>query len=127
MARTRLPIKLSVDGEVVDAVTESVSAGAYVLVLSTTVPERWLPVDVHSTYVGHRDGETRVTHLALLPGVPGGRLTSELRPAASLPVGGEDRGACLYDHLQQLVAALRELGHAPSVAVGDDAVAVVSR
>lgn len=127
MKRAPLGVELTVDGDAVDAVTECASVGAYVLVLSTAVAERELPVDLHSTYVGHRDGETLATHLALLPGVSGGRLVSVRRPAAALPVGEDDRSRCLYDHLQQLLALLEELGLSAAVRVGDDAVAVVSR
>lgn len=93
--------RLTVDGRPLDCTTGLAYAGAYQLTLSTVVPA--LAVELHSSYLGHPDGETAVSHLQLRPGEPPATV-AELEPGRSLPVR-EGRRLCLYDHL----AALREL------------------
>jgi hypothetical protein len=103
--------RLTVDGRPLDCSTGLAYAGAYQLTLSTVVPA--LAVELHSSYLGHPDGETAVSHLQLRPGEPPATV-AELEPGRSLPVR-EGRRLCLYDHL----AVLREL-------VADEAGARVS-
>jgi hypothetical protein len=103
--------RLTVDGRPLDCTTGLAYAGAYQLTLSTVVPA--LAVELHSSYLGHPDGETAVSHLQLRPGEPPATV-AELEPGRSLPVR-EGRRLCLYDHL----AVLREL-------VADEAGARVS-
>lgn len=127
LLHSRLPLVLTINGRVADAATECVSVGGYVLVLSTAIAERDAPFDLHSTYVGHRDGETAVTHLELRPGVSGGTLECSRQHRAALSVGADDRSACLHDHLQRLLDVLQGAGLTATVQLDDAAVATLRR
>jgi hypothetical protein len=112
MEHLRLPdSRLAVDGRQRGCSTRLGYAGAYQLTIWTIVPE--LAAELHSSYLGHPDGDTLVAHLELRPGEPPRTVTAE-HPGAGLPVR-EVRRLCLYDHL----AVLREL-------VADEAGAQVS-
>ena len=119
----RLPdARLSVDGRRLPCTTELAYFGAYQLTIWTVVPE--LAVELHSSYLGHPDGESAVAHLQLQPGEAPATVT-EHRPGGVLPVR-EHRRLCLYDHL----AALRQLvtdaaGATATVDVPDQALALV--
>ena len=121
--RISLPApSLTVDGRPLDCTTDLSYAGAYQLTLSTVVPE--LAVELHSSYLGHPDGETAVSHLRLRPG-DSPATVAELEPGGSLPVR-EARRLCLYDHL----AVLRDLvadeaGAQVGVEVGERALDLV--
>jgi hypothetical protein len=96
--------------------------GAYQLTIWTIVPE--LAAEIHSSYLGHPDGNTAIAHLRLRPAEPPVILVGE-RGGAELPVR-EGRRLCLYDHL----AALRELasdatGLAATVEVADQTLELV--
>ena len=123
MEHVRLPDpRLAVDGRPLACTTRLAYAGAYQLTIWTVVPE--LAAGLHSSYLGHPDGETGVTHLRLQPGNTPATET-ELQPGRAMPVR-ETRRLCLYDHL----AALRELvadaaGGCVTVEVGDQAVELV--
>jgi hypothetical protein len=100
--RLRLPDpRLAVDGERFACETHLAYGGAYQLTVWSIVPK--LAVELHSTYLGHPDGQTAVAHLQLQPDEPP-RTVTALQPGHELPVR-EARRLCLYDHL----AALREL------------------
>jgi hypothetical protein len=92
---------LAVAGRRVACSTRLAYGGAYQLTIWTIVPE--LAAELHSSYLGHPDGDTAIAHLQLRPGEPPVTLAGE-RGGAELPVR-EGRRLCLYDHL----AALREL------------------
>jgi hypothetical protein len=92
---------LTIDGRPLGCTTSLSYAGAYQLTLSTVVPE--LALELHSSYLGHPDGETAVSHLQLRPGTAPA-TAADLQPGPSMPVR-EARRLCLYDHL----AVLREL------------------
>jgi len=115
--------RLAVDGRQLPCTTELAYSGAYQLTISTVVPE--LAVELHSTYLGHPDGESAISHLQLQPGAKP-MTTTELQPGRALPVR-EHRRLCLYDHL----AALRQLvtdasgGRTATVDVADNALALV--
>jgi hypothetical protein len=119
----RLPDpRLAVDGHSVGCTTRLAYAGAYQLTIWTIVPE--LAAELHSSYLGHPDGNTAVAHMWLQPGaVP--VTTSELRPGHEMPVR-EARRLCLYEHLAEL---LRLVAHATgkdtTVDVADQALALV--
>jgi hypothetical protein len=93
--------RLAVDGRRVPCTTRLAYGGAYQLTIWTIVPT--LALELHSSYLGHPDGDTAVSHLQLRPGEAPLNVTDQ-RPGAWLPVR-EARRLCLYDHL----AALREL------------------
>ncbi len=102
MEHLRLPDpRLAVDGRRLPCTTRLAYLGAYQLTIWTIVPE--LDVELHSTYLGHPDGEAAVAHLQLQPDTSPVTVT-ELQPGRSIPVR-EARRLCLYDHL----AVLRQL------------------
>lgn len=85
------------DGHPVRALTRVSEVGAYVLCLSTALPD--LGIDFHSTYTGHAGTETQITELLLAGGVA--HSVSRQRPHEELPVVAERR-RCLLDHLARL-------------------------
>lgn len=102
MEHLRLPdARLAVSGRRLPCTTELAYFGAYQLTIWTVVPE--LAVELHSSYLGHPDGESAVAHLQLQAG-EGPTTVTEVRPGSTLPVR-EHRRLCLYNHL----AALRQL------------------
>jgi hypothetical protein len=119
----RLPDpRLVVAGRTVNCRTRLAYGGAYQLTIWTIVPE--LAAELHSSYLGHPDGDTAIAHLQLRPGEPPVTLASE-RSGAELPVR-QGRRLCLYDHL----AELRELvtdatGLAASVEVAEQTLELV--
>ena len=63
----RLPdLNLAVDGCRLGCRSWLDYAGAYQLTLWTIVPE--LALELHSSYLGHPDGDTAIAHLQLQPG-----------------------------------------------------------
>jgi hypothetical protein len=92
------------------------------LTIWTVVPE--LALELHSSYLGHPDGDTAIAHLQLQPG-GSPAIASEQRPGTDLPVR-EARRLCLYDHLvvlRQLVAD--HTAGSVSVEVADQALELV--
>jgi hypothetical protein len=119
----RLPDpRLTFDGRRVACTTRIAHAGAYQLTIWTIVPE--LAAELHSSYLGHPDGDTAVSHLRLRPDEPPLTLTSE-RPGAELPVR-EARRLCLYDHLAELRHLVTDATGSPAgVEVPDQALELV--
>ena len=123
MERLRLPDpRLVVDGRCVECKSWLGYAGAYQLTLWTIVPE--LATELHSSYLGHPDGQTAITHLQLQPGERPA-IATEQRAGGQLPVREASR-LCLYDHL----VALRQLiadntGARVSVDIADQALQLV--
>ena len=118
--RQPLDMALVLDGRAVASETRYAEAGAYVLVLSSSVAE--LGVELHSTYVGHPGIETRVTHLTLGGDGPQGAATEAVaRPGGELPVVFARR-RCLFDHLQRLQDELSGIGHQAGIEVDDASV-----
>jgi hypothetical protein len=121
--RLRLPDPaLAIDGAPLECATQLAYAGAYQLTLSSVVPE--LAVELHSSYLGHPDGETAVTHLQLQPEEPPATV-AELQPGRAMPVR-EARRLCLYDHLAVLRQLVADATGAPvTVEVADQALELV--
>jgi hypothetical protein len=119
----RLPdSRLTVDGRRVACTTRIAYGGAFQLTVWTIVPE--LAAELHSSYLGHPDGDTAVTHLQLRPDEPPLTLTGE-RPGAELPVR-EARRLCLYDHLAELRRLVEDATGLPAgVEVPDHALELV--
>jgi hypothetical protein len=119
----RLPdLNLAVEGRGLECKSWLAYAGAYQLTLWTIVPE--LALELHSSYLGHPDGDTAIAHLQLQP-VESPAIASEQRPGIDLPVR-EARRSCLYDHLvvlRQLVAD--HTAGSVSVEVADQALELV--
>ena len=123
--RERLPVSIVIAGTPVSSETLMPDAGAHVVVLSTTVASPHAPYGLHSTYVGDRAEATAATHLLLAPR-QGAQLTQRRHAAGELPVD-DDRQLCLYDHLQELLAALVVDGHEARIDVADRSVELVNR
>jgi hypothetical protein len=86
----RLPdTRLSVDGRRVSCTTRLAYGGAYQLTIWTVVPE--LATELHSSYLGHPDGDTAVSHLHLRPGQTPLSRSEQSTPAA--PCRYAKRGA----------------------------------
>lgn len=121
--RLRLPDpRVRVDGHRVGASSRLGYAGAYQLTLSSVVPS--LGVELHSSYLGHPDSDTAVSHLQL--GADTMPYThAELVPYSHLPVAEERRG-CLYHHLAELQRVLEQDG-ARQVAIefADEAIEIL--
>jgi hypothetical protein len=96
---------LRIDGRAVRSTTRINAAGGYVVTIATGIDP--LGLELQSTYVGHEQAETHVTHLLLARGVH----EVEHRVAAHdlLPVM-YTRRHLLYDHLVRLQDFADELG-----------------
>ena len=84
------------------------------LTLSTVLPEPGLAAELISTYVGHAQTPTVVTHLMLGPVGHAATIRTEEHAHERLdPV--ESARECAYDHAQQLIELLDATGHQASV------------
>lgn len=122
MARRRsISLPISVDGRPVASETLLATAGAYVVVLATVLPDHG--VEVHSTYLGHADADTQAGHLLLAPGVTPATETIAHSEHA-LPVV-HARRRCLIDHANVVLAFLKDLDHQAGIDVEDAAITAV--
>jgi len=121
--RGDLPVHVSVDDRPSDAnSTYSWAGGGMVLTISTVLPERGLAVELISTYVGHPQTPTIVTHLMLGPvGRPADIHTAEHEHEHLDPI--ERARDCAYDHAQHLTEALGAAGHQINVQLDERAFA----
>lgn len=117
---TQLPIDL--DGRRAHSSTYIARNGAYVLSISTLLPDRGLAVELHSTYVGHPVSETMSTHLFVAADLPAPQTIGDVHDVGELDVVDAPR-ACLYDHALRLQELLRSLGHEARIHIGADAIA----
>ena len=109
MVRCQLPITFTLDGEPVESVTRLLRSGAYVLVMHTTLPQRGLAVELHSTFVGHNGVPTHSAHLLLGPvGHPPQVTTNDDASGIVDPVNRPD--SCVYAHCHELINLLAERG-----------------
>src|SRR4029077_14644725 len=65
--RRTIELAVTLDGRSLASETTCMWAGPYVLTIATTLPDRGLAVELHSTFVGHEGVPTCVTHLTLGP------------------------------------------------------------
>ena len=120
---TRVPVTIRVNGRPVGSYSRFSTVGAYVLVLTTTtVSPR--AVTVTSTYVGHQTTDTHVTHLVTRPGADP-KIDTRMHCPDEVGVDAQERRACLYDHLQQVLAALSAGGRHASIDVFEHAAEVL--
>ena len=107
-------VTVGVDGQNESSSTTLASAGAYVLVVATTLPGR--AVGLTSCYLGQLGGAIAASHLHLGPGKHehfAQRLLAPEQPRATVA------GACLLDHAAELQSALAEhTGSSVTVDVG---------
>jgi hypothetical protein len=88
--------------------TTIATAGGYVVVIATTLPDR--VYGLTSCYLGALDGDTAVSHLHLGPERQD-RLAQRVLPGEQL--GLTHARACLLDHAGELQAALSDLTQQP--------------
>jgi hypothetical protein len=119
----RRPIvcRIRLDGQPVRSETILTEAGPNALVLSTTLRDRGIWLD--STYLGHGNADTQITHLFVAPGRTG-ETESRSVPHDEIPVI-HVRRLCLYDHFQRLQDHLDSLGHTGQVSGLDHAIEAV--
>lgn len=100
--RVELPaITVTVNGTDQVASTTIATAGPYVVVVATTLPD--LVYSVTSVYLGDLDGTVAASHLHLT--ARGGQRLEQRKLAAVGP-GATHARACLLDHAAELNAAL---------------------
>jgi hypothetical protein len=102
--RGDIPLKVSIDDRPREAhAVYSWAAGARVLTVSTTLPERGLAAELISTYIGNTDTPTIAVHLVLGPVGHAATIRTEehehLDPVASTR-------ECVYDHAHHLIELL---------------------
>ncbi|MEA2375159.1 MAG: hypothetical protein QOD53_1622 [Thermoleophilaceae bacterium] len=119
--RRPIACRIRLDGLPVRSETILTEAGPNALVLSTTLRDRGIWLD--STYLGHGNADTQVTHLFVAPGRLG---ETESRAVAhdEIPVI-HVRRLCLYDHMQRFQDFLDQLGHVGQIHGLDHAIEAV--
>ena len=115
-----IPLRLALGGREVPSETVYAQAGAYALTIMTTLPRGDLPVELHSTYVGHPGGLTHATHLRLGPEARSPRVDLAEHADDNICLVFAPRNA-VYDHAHELVAFFDELGYHAAVRVDDGA------
>ena len=119
--RALIDLQLTLDGEPTASETRFTWAGPYILCLHTVIPQAGIALELHSAFVGHEGIDTHVTHLLLgPPGQPPAVHVSRHEHENVDPTF-EPR-ACVYEHAQYLIEALRNLGCHASVNLADEGV-----
>ena len=116
----KIPLRLQLDGRNVRSETVYAEAGAYALTIMTTLPAADLPVELHSTYVGHPGSTTHATHLRLGPEARSPRIDTTEHADDDICVVFTPRNA-VYDHAHELVEFFETLGYRAAVHVDDGA------
>ena len=119
--RRPIACRIRLDGLPVRSETILTEAGPNALVLSTTLRDRGIWLD--STYLGHGNAESQITHLFVAPG-RSGETEARSVPHDEIPVI-HVRRLCLYDHFQRLQDFLDSLGHTGQVHGLDHAIEAV--
>jgi len=97
-------------------------AGPYVLVIATTLPD--LGIELHSSFLGH-EGSTCSTHLVLGPTGHDPLIVTDEHSHGPDPVLGAR--ACVYEHHNTLLEALKGLHYRVALDVPDDAFELLER
>ncbi len=123
----RIPVTVSIDDRPCEAhLTHSWAGGGTVLTLSTVLPEQGLAAELISTYVGHADTATIVTHLMLGPlGRPATIFIAEHAHEDLDPV--ESARECAYDHTHELVELLRSADRRVTVQLDENSFTYLER
>jgi hypothetical protein len=110
VASSSIRFGLTVDGQSRIATTRWTAPSAHVLTAHTVLPEPPFAVEVHSTFVGHEATPIHASHLLLGPiGAEHSVHSKELDSLWSHP--GTNPGACLHEHLTQLLELLTGAGY----------------
>ena len=113
-----LPLRVNVDGWPRPSQSRyDWTAGGRVLTISTVIPEAGLAFELISTYVGHQDTDTLVTHLTMRQGRRG-EIEERRHSHEQLNLEGLARG-CAYDHANRLIERLSEHGHKVAIELGE--------
>ena len=124
--RRAVALEVKLDGRKVASETVCMWAGPYVFVVATTLPDRELAVEVHSTFVGHEGVPTVATHLNLGPvGHAPFTVTAE-HEHANLDPKLRVR-ECVYEHADVVLETLKGLGYEVGIDVADDAFGELER
>lgn len=116
----KIPLRVELDGREVVSETVYAQAGAYALTIITTLPRMDLPVELHSTYVGHPGAVTQATHLRLAPEARDPQVARAEHAEDDICLVFTPRNA-VYDHAHQIVALLADMGYRAGVHVPDGA------
>jgi hypothetical protein len=124
----RHPISIDVilDGRVCESETFGIWGGPFVLMIATTLPERRLAFEVHSTFIGHPGIPTAARHLVLGPvgHEPLGISSEHQHTEVDLQTNPK---MCVYEHGAILVEMLSCLGYEAKIDFADDAFAALER
>lgn len=125
--RGDIPLTVSIDDRSCEAhTTYSWAAGGAVLTLSTVLPERDLAAELISTYVGHADTPTIVTHLMLGPVGQTATIRTEEHAHQHLDPVGSAR-ECAYDHAHQLIELISATGRQVRVQLDEQSFTALER
>lgn len=95
-------------------------AGAYALTVMTTLRSADLPVELHSTYVGHPGARTHARHLRLGPEAHVPAVDSAEHADDDICLVFTLRNA-IYDHAHELVEFFGDLGYRVGLQLDDSA------
>lgn len=116
----KIPLRIELDGRPVSSETVYAQSGAYALTIMTTLPALDLPVELHSTYVGHPGSRTHATHLRLGPRPRSPRVDTAEHAGDDICLVFTPRNA-VYDHAHELIEFFDDLGYRAAVHVEDSA------
>jgi hypothetical protein len=111
-----LTVVVRIDARPVASRTRLLELGGYHVAISTVVLDPELPIEVHSSYLGHPGTTTRAAHLTIAPDSADSLLAEHEHE--QLPVT-HARERCVLDHLQVLVEHATGLGRTLSVQTPD--------
>jgi hypothetical protein len=115
----QLPLEVELDGRLVPVQSGYWwSGGGAVLTIATVVSGQAEALEVISTYIGHPDTDTVVTHL-VISGALSARVDTVSHPHGELNTVGLTR-QCAYEHCNWLMDALSERGQFSRVLLGED-------
>jgi hypothetical protein len=109
---------MTLDQRPVEGETRLIELGGYHVALSTVVLSSDLPIELHSSYLGHPGTDTHATHLTIARGQADARV--ETHDSTQLPVT-HARERCVLDHLQILVELATALDHTLQLDLHDHA------
>jgi hypothetical protein len=117
-------VTIRVNGLPVRSVTEFSTVGVHVVVLTTATASPRATISVTSTYVAHSETDTHATHLVMRRGVDA-QIDTRLHRRGALAADSRGRRDCLYEHLQQVLAALSAGSRQASIDVFEHAAEVL--
>ncbi|HEX5308073.1 MAG TPA: hypothetical protein VFW38_03225 [Solirubrobacteraceae bacterium] len=122
VAEHEIPLQIQIKGKTVPSQTLAAEVGAYVLALSTVLPDQ--AIDLHSTYTGHPEANTLASHLLLARDAY--QAIAATHDHDDLPLTHQRR-RLLYDHLQRLQELLAQLDIDARLQVDDHAIETIEQ